>query len=74
MKHEDEPLPIPIPRAQRAQIRVRHESKEIAEFRDVQLAISIPVGHLKFSLYEVQQLSLADFADFARVRAFLGVF
>ena len=35
-------------------------TEEIAQFRDAQLAISIPVGHLEFGLEKAQQLSLAD--------------
>jgi hypothetical protein len=33
---------------------VRHESKKVAQFGDVQLAILIPVGHLEFSFEKVQ--------------------
>jgi hypothetical protein len=47
-------LAISVPRTKDSQIRVRHESKKIAQFGDVQLAILIPVGHLEFSFEKAQ--------------------
>jgi len=41
---------------------VCHEPKEVAKFRDVQSAVLIPVGHLKFRFDKPQQLSFADCA------------
>jgi hypothetical protein len=41
---------------------VCHEPQEITELSNIQLAILVPVSHLKFSLDKAQQLRLADFA------------
>jgi hypothetical protein len=47
-------LPVSVPRTKGSQIRVRHKSKKIAQFGDVQLTILIPVGHLEFSFEKAQ--------------------
>jgi hypothetical protein len=52
---------------------VRDESKKITEFRDVQLTVLVPIGHLELGLYEAQQLGLADFAIVVPARALVRV-
>jgi hypothetical protein len=52
-------LAVSVPRTKGSQIRMSHEPKEIGQFGNVQLAVSIPIGHLKFSFEKAQQLSLA---------------
>jgi hypothetical protein len=65
-------LGVSVPRTKRAQIRVCHEPEKIAQFRDVQLAILVPVGHLKLRLDKAQQLSLAYFAVIVAAAALSG--
>jgi hypothetical protein len=67
-------LTVSIPGAKCAQVRVCHEAKKITQFRDIQLAVLIAVGHLKLRLDKMQQLSLAYFAVVAAVGALSGVF
>jgi hypothetical protein len=52
---------------------VRHEPKKIAEFRDVQLAISIPIRHLEFRFEKAQQLRLAYRAFVVAAGSFSGI-
>jgi hypothetical protein len=66
-------LAVPVPRAKRAQVRVCHEAKKITQFRDVQLAVLIAIGHLELRLDKTQQLSLAYLAVIA-ASALFGVF
>ena len=47
-------LAEPIPRTKGAKIWVCHESKKIAQCSDIELAVMIAVGHLKFSFEKVQ--------------------
>jgi hypothetical protein len=53
---------------------VGDKSEKIAEFGYVQQTVSISVGHLKFSLNEVQQLMLAHRAFVALAGALTRVF
>jgi hypothetical protein len=66
-------LAVPVPRAKRSQIRVSHKPQKIAEFRDVQLAISIPVRHLEFRFEKAQQLRLAYRAFVVAAGSFSGI-
>jgi hypothetical protein len=67
-------LGISIPGAKGPQIRVGDEPKKVSEFRDVQLTISIPVGHLELDFKKSQQLGLAYFALLAPAGAVCGLF
>jgi hypothetical protein len=67
-------LAVSVPRTQRPQIRMCHETKKITQFRDVQLAVLIAVGHLKLCLDKAQQLSFAYFAVLAAGSPLSGVF
>jgi hypothetical protein len=66
-------LAVSVPRTKRAQVRVCHEAKKITQFRDVQLAVLIAIGHLKLRLDKTQQLRLAYFAVAAAASALFGV-
>jgi hypothetical protein len=52
---------------------VSHKPQKIAEFRDVQLAISIPVRHLEFRFEKAQQLRLAYRAFVVAAGSFSGI-
>jgi hypothetical protein len=52
---------------------VGHEPQKIAEFGDVQLAISIPIRHLEFRFEKAQQLSLAHRAFVVAALSFSGI-
>jgi hypothetical protein len=67
-------LAVSVPGAQRAQIRMCHETKKITQFRDVQLTVLIAVSHLKLCLDKAQQLRFAYFAVVTAASALSGIF
>jgi hypothetical protein len=52
---------------------VGHKPQKIAEFRDVQLAVSIPIRHLEFRFEKAQQLRLAYRAFVVAAGSFSGI-
>jgi hypothetical protein len=52
---------------------VGHETQKIAEFRDVQLTVSIPIRHLEFRFEKAQQLCLAYRAFVVAAGSFFGI-
>ncbi len=56
------------------QIRMRHESQEIREFGNVQLAIPVAVGHLEPGLDEAKHFGFGDRTRIAAAFIVTGVF